>query len=93
MKINVALLWWLTEGNHNCGKILLSLSLATLNSTLRTITDHHGQEDQETDKGPLDLGALENLAEVTGHPSLIHSAFESGNKLGTAYGAQRDHTA
>lgn len=42
---------------------------------------------------PLDLRALENLAEVTDHPSFIHSAFESGDKIGTAYGAQREHAA
>lgn len=42
---------------------------------------------------PLDLRALENLAEVKDHPSLIHSAFESGDKIGTAYGAQRENAA
>lgn len=48
---------------------------------------------REKTRVPLDLRALENLAEVKDQPSLIHSAFESGDKIGTASGAQREHAA
>lgn len=48
---------------------------------------------REKTKVPLDLRALETLAKVKDLPSLFHSAFESGDKIGTAYGTQREHAA